>query len=198
MSAGDTSRHPSLEELLAIDDGEDLPETLRHVEGCRSCRLRRRELEQRRNELRALPLHRPAEDQWPAIRARMIASRRRRSLAGGAAVAAVVAFALSSAALIQKRLPSAEPVEQLSELIQQSQRREEKLRLLGDPEVMDIASAEAIVELEDQIALVDECIAEMGTGWEYRQPLAELWQTRITLLDALAQARNPAFARLNR
>jgi hypothetical protein len=204
------SRHPSLEELLAIDDGDARPEVVRHLAECPSCGAQRRDLEHRRDELRALPLLRPTEDRWPIVRARVAASRRRRTLVGGAIAAALLIFALSTAAIFQKRTPSTvdsvdqrEPstvdsVDQLAELIQQSQRREQRLRSLSGQEVMDIASADAIVQIEDQIALVDECIAGMGIGSESRQALGALWQTRITLLDTLAQMRNPAFARLMR
>ena len=157
------------------------------------------------DQLRALPLLRPPADRWPLVRARVVATRRRRSLLGGAIAAGLLALALSAAAILQKRPPSvassvAEPaqLDQLTQLIEESQRREEKLRSLSEPEVMNVGSADAIVQMEDQIALVDECIAEVGTGAESRQVLTVLWQTRITLLDALAQIRHPALARLTR
>ncbi len=135
----------------------------------------------------------------------MVAARRRRSLFGAAIAAGLLALVLSATAILQKRPASvagsvAEPVQldELAQLIEESQRREEKLRSLSEPEVMNVGSADAIVQMEDQIALVDECIAEVETGAESRQVLAVLWQTRITLLDALAQMRHPALARLTR
>jgi hypothetical protein len=163
------------------------------------------------DQLRALPLLRPPLDRWPLVRARVVAARRRRSLFGGAIAAGLLALALSATAILQKRPTSlvgsvaepaqlAEPAQpdELAQLIEESQRREEKLRSLSEPEVMNVGSADAIVQMEDQIALVDECIAEVGTGADSRQVLAVLWQTRITLLDALAQVRRPALARLTR
>jgi hypothetical protein len=144
-------------------------------------------------------------DRWPLVRARVLAARRRRSLFGVSIAAGLLALALSATAILQKRpAPIAGSVEeparpdQLTQLIEESQRREEKLRSLSEPEVMNVGSADAIVQMEDQIALVDECIAEVGAGAESRQVLAVLWQTRITLLDALAQMRHPALARLTR
>ncbi len=151
------------------------------------------------DQLRALPLLRPPVDRWPLVRARVLAARRRRNLYGAAIAAALLALALSATAILQKRAASgAGSVDELAQLIEESQRHEEKLRLLSEPEVMNVGSAEAIVQMEDQIALVDECIAELGAGAESRQVLAVLWQTRITLLDALAQMRHPALARLTR
>jgi len=169
------------------------------------------------DQLRALPLLGPPVDRWPLVRARVLAARRRRSLFGAAIAAGLLALALSATAILQKRsapvagsvkelaqqnelVQQDEPAQQdeLAQLIEESQRREEKLRLLSEPEVMNVGSADAIVQMEDQIALVDECIAEVGTGGEFRQVLAVLWQTRITLLDALEQMRHPALARLTR
>ena len=163
------------------------------------------------DQLRALPLLRPPVDRWPLVRARVLAARRRRSLFGAAIAAGLLALALSATAILQKKpAPVAgsvdelarqdEPARQdeLAQLIEESQRREEKLRSLSEPEVMNVGSADAIVQMEDQIALVDECIAEVGTSAESRQVLAVLWQTRITLLDALEQMRHPALARLTR
>lgn len=162
------------------------------------------------DQLRALPQLRPPLDRWPLVRARVVAARRRRSLFGGAIAAGLLALALSATAILQKRpalvgsvaepAQLAEPAQpdELAQLIEESQRREEKLQSLSEPEVMNVGSADAIVQMEDQIALVDECIAEVGTGAESRQVLAVLWQTRITLLDALAQMRHPALARLTR
>jgi len=163
------------------------------------------------DQLRALPLLRPPVDRWPLVRARVLAARRRRSLFGAAIAAGLVVAALSATAILQKRPASVagsadeparvdEPAraDELAQLIAESQRREEKLRSLSEPEVMNVGSADAIVQMEDQIALVDECIAEVGTGAESRQVLAVLWQTRITLLDALAQVRQPALASLTR
>ena len=129
----------------------------------------------------------------------MLAARRHRRLFGAAIAAGLVVAALSATAILQKRpAPVAGSADELAQLIEESQRREEKLRSLSEPDVMNVASADAIVQMEDQIALVDECIAEVGTGAESRQVLAVLWQTRITLLDALAQMRQPALASLTR
>jgi len=163
------------------------------------------------DQLRALPLLRPPVDRWPLVRARVLAARRRRSLLGAAIAAGLLALALSATAILQKRPASVAgsvkelaqqnelaQQDELAQLIEESQRREEKLRSLSEPEVMNVGSADAIVQMEDQIALVDECIAEVGTGAESRQVLAVLWQTRITLLDALEQMRHPALARLTR
>lgn len=191
------SSHLTLEELLAVEDGDPSADPAAHLEHCSTCSAQRHEIARRRDQLRALPVLRPSEDRWLLVRGRVLASRRKRRLVATAIAAGLVALALSGAAVLQKRARPPE-VDEVAQLIEESQRREEKLRTLREPEVMNLASADTIVQIEEQIAVVDECIAEIGTGPESRRLLAVLWQTRISLLDALAQMRQPALARLTR
>jgi hypothetical protein len=192
-------RHLTLEELLSLQDGEELGDLARHLEQCPLCATERWALQQRREALRNLPVLQPSEDHWPAIRARILASKRRRALAfAGALAAAVLAFALFSPSLLRPRAPAVDnSVDEVAQLVRQSQRLEEQLRSLPEPEVLDVGSAETIVQLEDQIALVDECI-EALTDSGASEELAVLWETRITLLESLTNLRSPAFAQLLR
>ena len=97
-------QHLTLEEILAIDEGKESPEALCHLEQCSVCQGKRRGLGELRSQLRALPLRTPREDQWPAVRWRIVAARRQRALAmGGCLAVAVLAFALAAPALIQKK-----------------------------------------------------------------------------------------------
>jgi hypothetical protein len=194
------TRHLTLEELLALQEGEELGDLARHLDQCPLCALQRRSLERRQEQLRALPVLQPSEDRWPAIRARVVAARRRRTLAArGALAAAVLAFAVAAPAILHHKAPTpAEPLNEMADLVRRSQWLEEKLRALPEPDVLDVGSADAIVQLEDQIALVDQCIGEVGADSESGQELAVLWQTRIALLETLTNLRNPAFAQLLR
>jgi len=194
-------RHLTLEELLSLqDDGEQLADLSRHLEDCPLCAGELRSLQQRQQALRDLPVLQPSKDRWPAIRARIVASKRRRAAVFTAALAAaVIAFALFSPALLRPRAPAVDnSVDEVAELVRQSQRLEEQLRSLPEPEVLDMGSAETIVQLEDQIALVDECIEDLAGDSRAGQELAVLWETRITLLESLTNMRSPAFAQLLR
>jgi hypothetical protein len=192
-------RHLNLEELLALEDGEELGELAQHLGSCGLCTAQRQALERRREQMRALPLLAPPVDRWLSIRAKVVARRRMRRVAlAGALAAAVLAFVVMAPNLGLKRPSNPAATDELSDLVVRSQLLEEKLRSLPDPEVMDVSSAETIVELEDQIALVDQCIGELGETPDSGPELAVLWQTRIALLETLANMRSPAFALLVR
>jgi hypothetical protein len=195
-------RHLTPEELLALQDGEQLVDLAGHLRECPDCSIRDLAIERRREQLRALPLAQPRSDPWPAIRSRIVTSRRRRVLAlGGALAAAAIAFAMIAPAMLQGRARSGmTPLDEVevATLVQRSQSLEEKLLSLPEPETLNIGSADAIVQLEDQIALIDECLGEVAANPDSGRALSVLWQTRVTLLEALTNLRNPVFAQLLR
>ncbi len=192
-------RHLNLEELLALQDGEELSELAQHLASCAVCTAQREALERRQEQMRALPLLSPKQDRWPSVRARVVGQRRRRTVAMPAALAAaVLAFVAVTPKLLRDAPLHSETNDELSRLVGRSQLLEEELRSLHDPEVIDVGSAETIVELEDEIALVDQCIGEVGDTPDSGAELAVLWQTRIALLETLANMRSPAFAQLLR
>jgi len=195
-------RHLTLEEFLALRDGEQLVDLAGHLRECPACSSRDLAIERRREQLRALPLAQPRSDPWPAIRTRIVASRRRRVLAlGGALAAAAIAFAMIAPAVLQGRArPGMAPLDEVevATLVRRSQSLEEKLLSLPEPETLNIGSADAIVQLEDQIALIDQCLGEVAATPDSGRALSVLWQTRITLLESLTNLRNPVFAQLLR
>jgi|GEM_PF-4036430 len=194
-------RHLTMEELLALRDGEQLGELARHLRECPACSTQDLAIERRREQLRALPLAPPRSDSWPALRSRIVASRRRRVLSLGGALAAAIAFAvIAPAMLLGKAQPGISPVDELevASLVRRSQSLEAELLSLPEPETLNIGSADAIVQVEDQIALVDECIGEVAANPDSGRALSALWQTRITLLETLTHLRNPVFAQLLR
>jgi hypothetical protein len=91
--------HLSLEELLALRDGEGTREAERHAESCPSCAERLRGLKEMRGLLRALPDPVPPRDLWPSLEAAARARRRHR-LAIGAAAAAALLLATGVAMLL--------------------------------------------------------------------------------------------------
>ena len=185
-------RHLNLDELLALHDGEDLAEADAHLIDCRSCARELQELKHRQRLLRNLRPLRPARDAWPQIRAGIAARQRKRKAALIAGAAALLLLVLAPWFDTRSPPPVIHP-EQVSELIKQSQGWEEKLRSVPEPEMLDFQSAEAMVELEDQIALVDQWIGDFS-GVDDRGELAVLWQTRIELLQTLVNMRNPIMA----
>src|SRR5215470_14078245 len=85
--------HCTIEDLVALRDGEGSVWARRHVEECAECQAERERLYQRVAQLKALPALRPPRDRWSAIRDTVLAERSRRRqrwLRGGLAVAAAL------------------------------------------------------------------------------------------------------------
>src|SRR2546425_10947378 len=91
--------HCTMDDLVAVRDGEGSAWARRHVEGCAACRAELDALYQRVAQLKALPALRPPRDRWGVVRAELVAAQRRRrrgwgamSLAAAAAVAGLIVF----------------------------------------------------------------------------------------------------------
>ena len=85
--------HCTIEDLVALRDGEGSVWARRHVEECAECQAERERLYQRVARLKALPALRPPRDRWSAIRDTVVAERkqkRQRWLGRGLAVAAAI------------------------------------------------------------------------------------------------------------
>jgi anti-sigma factor RsiW len=67
--------HPTIEEILAVRDGEAPPGVAHHVASCRDCGEELERLRAVRDALRALPDACPPVDLWPATRQRIEATR---------------------------------------------------------------------------------------------------------------------------
>jgi anti-sigma factor RsiW len=182
--------HLSLEELLAVRDGEGTAAARGHLETCAACRAEFERLHQVAAALRALPSPRPPRDRWPVVRERLQAARRRRRWrrAGWMALAAAAAAALILGVhrpRQERNIAALEPAS-LDSLVAESQRLEEALRLL-DPtsRVLSGRVASSIAELEDRIALLD---ARLDQAQQQRADQAEirrLWQERVQLMSQL-------------
>src|SRR5574341_2469961 len=90
------TQHCTMEELLAVRDGEGMGAALRHVDECPACRAEVDRLHQVAAALRALPVQRPPRDRWPEVRAVAAGTRRRRRwiATGWVSLAAAAALAL--------------------------------------------------------------------------------------------------------
>lgn len=179
--------HCTMEELLAVRDGEGTSVAHRHVDQCPSCRAEVDRLHQVAAALRALPAVRPPRDRWPEVRAAMVGTRRRRrwvmagwtSLAAAAALAAIVGV---RAVTIRQTVRTAN----LDSLVVESQKLEEALRAY-DPtsRVLSGRAANTIAQLEDRIALVDAQLNEAQHNGAGRADLVSLWQQRVQLMNQL-------------
>ena len=184
------TQHCTMEDVLAIRDGEGSSAARRHLDGCDVCRAELDRLHQRVATLKALPSLRPPRDRWPAVRARLGAAqrRRRRIMAGWASLAAAAALAaiVGVRALEVRRGQVAERPARLDFLVAQSQQLEQALRAY-DPasRVLSGRAATTVAQLEDGIALVDAQLGEAQREGARQADLVPLWQQRVQLMGQL-------------
>ncbi|MBI2402651.1 MAG: hypothetical protein HYV20_07930 [Gemmatimonadetes bacterium] len=185
------TQHCTMEDLLAVRDGEGTAAARRHVDECPACRAEVDRLHQVAAALRALPVQRPPRDRWPELRAVAagVGRRRRRWIATGwVSLAAAAALALILGVRPGRwsgGQMAAQPVS-LDSLVAASQQLEEALRTL-DPtsRVLSGRAASTIAELEDGIALVDAQLTEVQRGGASRDEVLRLWQQRVQLMNQL-------------
>jgi hypothetical protein len=182
--------HTSMEQLLGLRDGEPEAGVADHVAGCEQCANELERLHQSAARLRALPVRRPPRDRWSAVRAAALAERRRRNwwYAGRAAVAfaATLALVVAVRAGREGEPPITDSTGELAVLMEQSQELEATLRAIGpDGRVLNGRAANAVVQLEDQIAWIDARLGEVGRSPTIVPESVDLWQQRVELLDAL-------------
>lgn len=181
--------HCTMDDLLALRDGEGSVWARRHVEECAVCRVEREALYQRVAQLKALPTLRPPRDRWGAVREVIVAqrSRRRRRWTGyGLATAA----ALVGVMVIGPALGNTGIAEELAQAKQRSAQLESTLQDY-DPEnrVMSGREAELTARLEDQIAQLDGRLAELDARAAREAQLVDLWRQRVDLMQQLVQVR---------
>lgn len=202
-------RHVTLEELLRLADGESLPELEEHLASCPECAAERRSLASRRAQLRALPLRRSQVDGWQAVRRAVVRSRRQRQ-------AGMFAMALAASLLVFVAIqtldrprgvqPTSNPVSsaptpapqsiaqapsELDLLKQKSRALEVKLQQLPEPQSVGVVTASTVVQLEDQLAGMDQILAHLPAGKATPEEVSALWKMRIELLEALITQRSP-------
>jgi hypothetical protein len=180
-----------MDDLLALRAGEASAWARQHAEACATCRAELDALYQRVAQLKALPVHRPPRDRWPAVRDTVLAERRRRrerwgvwSVAAAAVVAGLVVFRpfwtgpVAGAELARVKQQSAT-------LEQQLQRYEPDGRVTTGREAA-VASA-----LEDRIAVIDGELTRMDPPDLGVNPteLVKLWQQRVDLMRQLVTVR---------
>lgn len=191
--------HLTMEQLLDLRDGATEPGTAAaqdHLTQCEHCQAELDRLHQRAARLKALSTLKPPRDRWPAVRAQVMAERRRRlawrgvgSLALAASIALMVFFRPPVPGPTEVPAPaSPDPQVQLEEAMLQSRLLEQALAEY-EPErrVTDGYTARVVAELEDRISALDQQlqVTELTPDPSADQQLLQLWRQRVGLMDAL-------------
>ena len=179
--------HCTMDEVLAIRDGQGSQAALRHLDECDECCHELELLHQRVAALKALPSINPPRDRWSAVRGQVMVERAqaRRRFGGwlAAAAAASVALAIGIGGLVT---PAAQGPDPLSELVSEAQMLEEALRTMRpETRVLNGRTLGAVAALEDRLELLDVLFEEARLRRLPRDRIVILWQERVDLMDAL-------------
>lgn len=181
--------HCTMDDLVAVRDGEGSVWARRHVEECATCRGEMDALFQRVAQLKALPALRPPRDRWTAVRDTIVAERtrrRRRWMRAGMALAA----ALAGVMIVRPMTQGPVLADELAQAKQHSAQLEDSLQLYDlDGRVMSGTQAELTARLEDQIAALDGQLAQANEQAAREAQLVDLWRQRVDLMQQLVQVR---------
>ena len=179
--------HCTMDELLAIRDGEGSQAALRHLDECDECCQEFELLHQRVAALKALPNLRPSRDRWSVVRDEVLAERARtRRRFGGWLTAAAAASVALTIGLGGLAMPAAQETDPLVELVSEAQRLQDALRVIRpETRVISGRTAGAVAALEDRLVLLDGRFEEARVRRLSRERFVVLWQERIDLMDAL-------------
>lgn len=181
--------HCTMDDLVAVRDGEGSVWARRHVEECATCRGEMDALYQRVAQLKALPALRPPRDRWTAVRDTIVAERTRRHrrwMRAGLALAA----ALAGVMVVGPMIGRPGYAEKLADAKRQSAQLEDSLQLYDlDGRVMSGTQAELTARLEDQIAALDGRLAQVNEQAAREAQLVDLWRQRVDLMQQLVQVR---------
>jgi hypothetical protein len=181
--------HCTMDQLIALRDGEGSLWARQHVASCAACAAELDALHQRVAALRALPARRPTRDRWPEVREALATAhraRRRRlawGLAGLAAAAGLAAVLVVPGSGVN---PTPAYADEIARVKEQSAALEAELAdHTGPGRVVSGREAALAAELEDRIAVIDGAL----TGAARETELLELWQQRVELMQHLYAVR---------
>ncbi len=183
--------HCTMDEVLAIRDGQGSQAALRHLDECDECCHELELLHQRVAALKALPSINPPRDRWSAVRGQiMVARAQARRRFGGwlaAAAAASVALAIGIGGLVT---PAAQEPDALAALVSEAQMWEEALRnMRPETRVLNGRTLGAVAALEDRLELLDVLFEEARLRRLPRDRVVILWRERVDLMDALVNVQ---------
>ena len=179
-------RHGSIEELLALRDGEGSAWAREHVAGCGACAAELQRLEQVRARLKALPVLSPPRDVWPVVRHAARRDRARRRMWTGSSLLAAAAVVVLAFAVMRRPAQVNPEDAALQQAMAESATMEQLFRSL-QPErrALNGQAAGVVAELEDQLAGVDAALNDTITWRRDPEQVAALWKQRAGLLSAL-------------
>ena len=180
-------RHATIDELLALRDGEGSAWAKDHAASCTTCSAELFGLEQVRARLKALPAYAPPRDRWPQVAAAAQQDRRRRWMRGAVGVAAAaVLTGLTFAVLSPRGGESAATRATLDKAMARSQALEQTLQSLApENRAMTASAASAVAALEDRLSNIDAQLGDPRAWQGGSGRAADLWQQRAGVLSAL-------------
>lgn len=179
------TRHGTVEELLALRDGEGSAWMREHVGACVGCAAELERLEQVRSQLKALPSFAPPRDRWAAVEQAARWERRRRRLSWSTGLVAVAAVVVLSFVVLRHSRP-AEQDAALQQAMAESAAMEQVFKALQpDQRALTGKTAGVVADLEDRLAQVDAALNDPTALRANPQRVAELWKQRAGLLSAL-------------
>ena len=181
-----TVRHATLDELLALRDGEGSGWTREHVADCAPCAAELARLEQVRSQLRALPSFAPPRDVWPVVQRAAQADRRRRRISAWSGALAAAAIAVLAFAVLRPSAKVAPEDVALQKAMAESAAMEQMFESLHpDRRALSGQAAGVVADLEDQLAQVDAALNDTVAWRSNPVRVAGLWKQRAGLLSAL-------------
>jgi negative regulator of sigma E activity len=180
-------RHATIDELLAVRDGEGSTWAKDHAALCAVCSAELFGLEQLRARLKALPAYAPPRDRWPVVAAAAKLDRRRRWMRSAVGVAAAAALtALTFAVMSPRAGQDAATRAALDKAMARSQALEQTLQSL-EPEnrALTASAASAVAALEDRLSNIDAQLGDPKVWQGGSTRAADLWQQRAGVLSAL-------------
>lgn len=190
-------RHLTIDELLALRDGEGTAFARSHAESCHACRRELERLYQIQARLRALPTFQPPRDLWPRVASGVSRKRLRRRVGYGVLG---LAAAATLAALVVRHGPNARETPagpsdvwvaeaespDLGPFIHRSAELESILRAYRPAyQVYNAPTALAVSFLEDRIVLLDRVLLEGRAAGADREVLVDLWGERVEAMETL-------------
>ncbi len=183
--------HCTMDELLAIRDGEGSQAASRHLDECDECSHELKLLHQRVAALKTMPTLNAPRDRWSVVRDEVLAGRakKRRQFVGwlGAAAAASVMLTLGVGQLVVSAAREPDP---LAELVNEAQSLEQALRVFRpESRVMSGRVATAVAALEDRLFALEVRFGRAQQRRASREQFIRLWEERVGLMGALVEVR---------
>ncbi len=181
--------HCTMDELLAIRDGEGSQAASRHLDECDACSHELDLLHQRVATLKTMPTMSAPRDRWSVVRDEVLAGRakKRRQLVAwlGAAAPPSVMLTLGVGQLV---VPAAREPDPLAELVNEAQSLEQALRVFRpESRVMNGRVATAVAALEDRLFALEVRFGRAQQRRASREQFIRLWEERVGLIGALVE-----------